>query len=110
MLLQVQIPGMIPAMLVYTTPKTWSFPFTITGLANTTTPTTLKLVVWGGTDWQLSPDHHLKVSLNGVPIADQTFDGLAEQILESLCTSWRILLKGVNTLQLTLPGDTGVQL
>ena len=37
------------------------------------------MVAWGVTDWPESPDHHLKMSLNGIPVADQTFDGLIEK-------------------------------
>ncbi len=95
-------------MLVYTTSKSWNFPFQVNGLADPTAPANLKLVVWGVTDWPQNPDHHLVVSVNGVKMADQKFDGLVEEILK-ISLPGGTLHEGVNTLQLTLPGDTGVQ-
>jgi uncharacterized repeat protein (TIGR01451 family) len=95
------------SMMVYTTPKSWNFPFTITGLADGTAATSLELVVWGVTDWPESPDHHLRVSVNGVQLANEYFDGLVEKTF-ILSLPSGLLREGVNTLTLTLPGDTGV--
>ena len=36
----------------------------------------------GMVDFPQNPDHHLMVSINGVPVADQWFDGLVEQIVK----------------------------
>ncbi len=96
------------SMLVYTTPKSWNFPFQVNGLADPSASATLELVVWGVTDWPQSPDHHLLVSVNGIPVADETFDGLVEKTLKITLPAGT-LHEGTNTLQLTLPGDTGVQ-
>ena len=96
------------SLVVYTTPKYWNLPVTINGLANTTATTNLKLVVWGGTDWPQTPDHHLEVSVNGVVLADHTYDGLIEQSL-NLTIPAGVLVEGTNTLRLTLPGDTGMK-
>lgn len=96
------------SMLVYKTSKSWSFPFQVIGLADPAAPANLELVVWGVTPWPQSPDHHLVVILNGITVADQTFDGLVEQILKISLPSG-VLQEGANTLQLTLPGDTGVK-
>ena len=93
-------------MLTFTTPKTWSFPFQVDGL-NAAAPASLELVVWGVTDWPQSSDHHLLASLNGVALTDQTFDGLVEQKLK-IELPVGLLQEGTNILQLTLPGDTGV--
>jgi len=94
-------------MLTYTTPKSWNFDFQIDGLSNTQQPAALELTVWGVTDWPQSPDHRLTVSLNGIALAAQTFDGLVEEILKVNVPAGT-LREGTNTLQLTLPGDTGV--
>jgi hypothetical protein len=95
-------------MLVYTTPKTWKFPFQVNGLANASAPAALDLVVWGVTDWPQSPDHHLIVSVNGTTVADQTFNGLVEKnIVVTLPAG--VLHEGENLLELNLPGDTGVK-
>ena len=96
------------SMLVYTTPKSWDFPFEVDGLADPNAAARLELVVWGVTDWPQSPDHHLRVSLNGIPLADELFDGLVEQPL-NLNLPAGTLREGSNTLTLSLPGDTGVQ-
>jgi hypothetical protein len=94
-------------MLVFKTGKSWDFPFQVNGLANPSAASTIELVVWGVTDWPQSPDHHLVVSLNGVVVAAQTFDGLTEQTLNIVLPAGT-LQEGANTLRLTLPGDTGV--
>ncbi|MBI5963814.1 MAG: hypothetical protein HY863_10100, partial [Chloroflexi bacterium] len=94
-------------MLTLTTPKNWSFPFQVDGL-NVAAPSQLELVIWGVTDWPQALDHHLQVSLNGVPLADEIFDGLVEKNLK-LNLPAAVLREGANTLQLTLPGDTGVE-
>jgi hypothetical protein len=95
------------SMLTYKTSQSWDFPFQVNGLANPPSTATLELVVWGVTDWPKNPDHHLVVSLNGVPVGDQTFNGLTEQKF-TIALPAGALQEGVNTLQLTLPGDTGV--
>ena len=94
-------------MLTYKTSKSWNFNFQINGLTNVNAPASLELVVWGVTDWPQSPDHHMLVNLNGVPLSDQTFNGLVEHIIKVDLPAGT-LKEGVNTLQLTLPGDTGV--
>ncbi len=96
------------SMLVYTTPKSWDFPFEVDGLADPNAAARLELVVWGVTDWPQSPDHHLRVSLNGIALADELFDGLVEQPL-TLNLPAGTLREGTNTLTLSLPGDTGAQ-
>jgi fimbrial isopeptide formation D2 family protein len=95
------------SMLAYKTSKSWDFPFQVDGLANSSSTAALELVVWGVTDWPQNPDHHLIVSLNGVPVADQTFNGLTEQKI-TISLPAGALQAGANTLRLTLPGDTGV--
>ncbi len=95
------------SMLAYRTPKSWEIPFQLDALADPYAAATAELVVWGVTDWPESPDHHLVAEINGVPVADELFDGLAEM-------RWRFevppgtLREGANTLRFTLPGDTGV--
>jgi hypothetical protein len=52
------------------------------------------------------PAHHVQVSLNGVPLANETFKGLVEHTI-NVAIPAGTLHEGKNTLQLTLPGDTG---
>ncbi len=67
----------------------------------------LRLALWSGTEAQQSPDHHLTVKLNGAPLLDVTWDGAGRQLFEALIPAG-VLLDGKNTLEATLPGDTGV--
>jgi hypothetical protein len=96
------------SMLAYTASKTWSFPFDVPNLADANAPATLNLTVWGVTDWPQAPDHHLLVSLNGVSLASELFDGLTVKVIQVTIPAGT-LKPGSNSLQLTLPGDTGVQ-
>ncbi len=95
-------------MLVYTTPKYWNLPFSINGLSDSNSQTELKLTVWGTTDWPETPDHRLQVSVNGISLADELFDGSVEKTL-NLTIPAGVLIEGTNTLRLTLPGTTGVK-
>lgn len=94
------------SMLAYTSPKSWDFSFQVNGLAISSAPASLDLVVWGITNWPQTPDHHLVVSLNGVQVADERFDGTSEKTY-TIPLPAGVLLEGTNTLRLTLPGDTG---
>jgi hypothetical protein len=96
------------SMLAYTTSKTWNFPFDVPALADPNAAATITITVWGVTDWPQSPDHHLVVSLNGVQLADELFNGLTVKNIQVNVPAGA-LRSGANTLQLTLPGDTGVQ-
>lgn len=67
---------------------------------------TLRLDVWGLTSWNtVEDDHRLLVALNGVQIADVTFDGLASYPLD-IELSAGVLQEGVNALTLTVPQPT----
>ncbi|MBI3162994.1 MAG: hypothetical protein HYZ23_10805, partial [Chloroflexi bacterium] len=65
-------------------------------------------VVWGVTDWAAAPDHHLQAKVNGVTVGDDIFDGLTEKVIKFDLPAGT-LREGENTLELTLPGDTGVR-
>ncbi len=95
------------SMTAYTSARSWEIPFQVDGLADPTEKIDLDLVVWGVTDWPQSPDHHLLVSVNGLQVATDSFDGLVEQTLHIELPAG-LLREGDNTLTLTLPGDTGV--
>lgn len=95
------------SMTAYTSARSWEIPFQVDGLADPTEKINLDLVVWGVTNWPQSPDHHLLVSVNGLQVATDTFDGLVERTLH-IALPAGLLREGSNTLTLTLPGDTGV--
>jgi hypothetical protein len=94
------------AMQVTTAAKTWNYTFQVNGMVNA--PVTLNLVVWGMIDWPQSPDHHLLVNVNGTALANERFDGLVEKKL-SFTLPAGVIQEGLNTLQLTLPADTGLR-
>lgn len=86
--------------------KSWNFPFEVNGLAGSSAPANLELVVWGVTSVANHPGHHLLVSLNGVPLADETFKGLVEHTVKVSLPAG-VLHDGTNNLQLTLPNNLG---
>ena len=96
------------AMAAYSTSLSWDFTFLVDGLADPAAPASLELVVWGISEMPQDPDHHLVVSLNGAAVANATFDGLLEKTLKVTLPAGS-LHEGTNTLQLTLPGDTGAE-
>ena len=94
-------------MLVFTAPKTWDYTFQVEGLV-ASSAATVELSVWGITNWPQGNDHHMQVSVNGIPLADEVFDGLVEKVLV-LELPAGLLREGTNTLTVALPGDTGVE-
>lgn len=93
-------------VFVQSTAASMDFPFEVSGLANSTTASTLNLTLWGMIEMPQLPDHHVVVSVNGVQVASQTFDGLVEHIVQASIPAG-VLKNGPNTLTLTLPADTG---
>jgi hypothetical protein len=68
----------------------------------------LRAELWGMTSWPAAPDHHVLMSLNGVQVADDLFDGLVDHPITA-SVSAGLLREGINTIELQAPGDTGVQ-
>ena len=88
-------------------PWEFSYPTLLSGLAPTSDDMDVTVVVYGFSDFPyVDPDHHIIVSLNGTKIIDGTFDGQAEQVLETT-VSQSLLLEGSIPLSVYLPGDTG---
>ena len=67
----------------------------------------LKVNMWGAANQAgVNPDHSVKVKFNNVEVASERFDGLrAKQVEASLADV--SVVEGSNTVQLTLPLDTG---
>jgi len=63
--------------------------------------------VWGGIDYPQSPDHSVRLRLNGTEIASVSFDGIAVQMIEADLPKG-LLTNGSNTLTLQLVADTGL--
>lgn len=88
-----------------TAPKTETLEFTLSAPA--AGEATLRVALYANTEAaNITPDHHLLISLNGTLIADQTWDGRGPQTLEHTFST-ETLREGPNTLTLEFPGDTG---
>jgi hypothetical protein len=94
-------------MLVYTTPGTWNYTVQVDHFAGDLAPSGLTVNMWGVTNFPQNPDHHVVSAFNGQVVADDSFDGLAEYVVEAELPAG-LVQEGANTLALTLPGDTGV--
>jgi len=54
----------------------------------------------------VNPDHHVIVSLNGVNIADELFEGFQSKIINVALSKTDVeLINGTNELVITIPGD-----
>jgi hypothetical protein len=94
-------------ILAFTSPAAKSFNLHVDKLVNPD-GARLHLGLWGVTDWPgLIADHHVVVSLNGVRVADRTFDGLGDASM-NIPLPKGVVKEGNNSLIVTLPGDTGM--
>jgi hypothetical protein len=86
-------------------PVTKSYPFTVDSLADTSEPGMLGVWLQGASDFDVSPDHHVRVSVNGIAVAEASWDGKKPRtILAALPAG--VLVEGANTLSLENVGDT----
>lgn len=67
----------------------------------------LSVDLYGGLDFPESPDHSVRIKLNGTVVASRQFDGISRQRIVADIPSG-VLLTGENTLSVELVGDTGV--
>jgi uncharacterized repeat protein (TIGR01451 family) len=95
-------------LLVFSTPKTWTFTLDSPDFLPDVGPATLRIDMWGVTDWPASPDHHVVARLNGQQVADEWFDGLRLHPVEVQVAD-RVLKPSGNTLELEMPADTGMR-
>jgi hypothetical protein len=95
------------ALTAFGGPFERSFEFEIDGYLEGAAPAALTVSMWGVTNWPQAPDHHVVVLLNGMPVADERFDGLVDHRV-TVTLPAGALREGSNTLTLRLPGDTGV--
>ncbi len=70
-------------------------------------PAELRLEMWGSTQAATAPDHHLRVAVNGQPVADEAWDGVGRHRVEAELPAG-LLRDGDNTVRIEAPGDTGV--
>jgi len=82
--------------------------FALAGVeAGAALPATLSVSLQGASDAAAVVDHHLRVSLNGVFLAETSFDGLKPHRFDALVPAGT-LREGANELTLENVGDSGV--
>jgi hypothetical protein len=88
-------------------PVTKSYPLELRELASAATePALLKLWLQGASDFAASPDHHVRVFVNGSLLAEESWDGKEpRQLRRELPTG--LLREGENQLAIENVGDTG---
>jgi len=86
-------------------PASKSYPFTVSALSPSSTSSHLRVVLQGASDFS-EVDHHLRLSVNGIPVAETTWDGKVEQIVEAEVSAG-ILVEGPNSLEIENVGDAG---
>jgi hypothetical protein len=94
-------------MLVFGSPGSWSFPVEVEGLQVGMGGAQLEVEIMGATQHIANPDHHFTAELNGLPVADFTFDGSVQHVSVTELPDG-FLTEGSNTVVLTNPADLGV--
>lgn len=67
----------------------------------------LHLSIWAGTSAPQEPDHHIRLLINDMTIADEYLDGIGWHSIDAEFST-EILANGVNHLTIDAAGDTGV--
>lgn len=88
-------------------PRGTTFPLELDGWVPEAAPVRIDLEVWGGTLNAVDPDHHVAMEVNGIPVADERFDGRTPFTLSGEVPD-HVLGGTGDELKLVLPGDTGV--
>lgn len=101
-LLEAEDPWLWESLLA---PQTRSFAFTLDELAAVSDSATLSLWLQGASDFPSDPDHHVRVSVNGVFLTEGSWDGKRPKRLET-GVPISVLHDGENSLQLESVGDT----
>jgi len=87
-------------------PVSKTYPFSLNGLASTTEPPQLEVWLQGASDFEASPDHHVRVLLNGIPMGDVSWDGKKPRKIEADLGAG-VLQEAANLLEIQNVGDTG---
>ncbi|PYQ20748.1 MAG: hypothetical protein DMF79_09680 [Acidobacteria bacterium] len=82
------------------------YSFALESLVSTSEPSQLTVFLQGGSDQDGVDDHHVRVSINGSPVAEAIWDGQTPQALPASIDSG-ILHEGSNLLELENLGDAG---
>jgi hypothetical protein len=87
-------------------PARKTFPFEVSALAANGESSRLSVRLQGTSDFSTSPDHHVRVEVNGTPVLDSTFEGKSAVALTAEIPAG-VLHDGVNELAIENVGDTG---
>jgi hypothetical protein len=87
-------------------PVTKSYPFGLPDLVRVAEPSKLELRLQGASDFPSSPDHHLRVWVNGTPLAESFFEG-KQPLMVTAEIPPGVLKGGENELSIENVGDTG---
>ncbi len=87
-------------------PGTKEYGFEVSELSEGSEPGRLELWLQGGSDYPVSPDHHVLVRVNGTVVGERSWDGKHPQKLDVELGAG-VLRDGANTLELENVGDTG---
>ncbi len=102
----VQDPWFAKRLFTYNQPSSWDFALQVDDYVPGVSPASLRLEIWGGSQFHTSPDHRLLAELNGEQVADASFDGVTDYYVNAQLPDGA-LTEGQNNLKITLPGDTG---
>jgi len=83
-----------------------SHSFALESLVSTSEPAQLTVFLQGGSDQEGVADHHVRVSINGSPVGEATWDGQTPQAIPASIEAG-ILHQGDNLLELESLGDAG---
>jgi Peptidase family C25/Right handed beta helix region len=86
-------------------PSEKSYPFEVVNLAASSEPAMLSLRLQGASDFPASPDHHVRVSVNGVQVAERWLEGKQPLLVEAPIPAG-VLREGSNSLAIENVGDT----
>jgi hypothetical protein len=65
----------------------------------------LRMMVWGVTEDNADPDHHLIVRMNGQVVADEKWDGKGRHLIQAAIPAGG-LVEGKNQIEVEAPADT----
>ncbi len=68
----------------------------------------LRIAIWSATQAEISPDHHVIVTINDQTVIDESWDGSGEHSLGAKIDEG-VLKNGENQVVISVPGDTGVR-
>ncbi len=86
-------------------PTSRSFTLTISAVA--AGPATLRIETWSATEGAGAIDHRVQVAVNGQAVGESAWDGSVRRTLDFAVPAG-VLRDGDNTVQVNLPGETGV--